>query len=126
MNRHFVLISAAISGFLSVAIGAFAAHALRGQLDSRALEIFATAHDYHISHSLLLLFIGLFMLENSTKKLQLSATFILIGLLLFSGSLYLLAVSGIRWLGMITPLGGIFLLAGWLLLVLGFVSTRKA
>jgi len=122
MNARFILIIAAISGFLSVAIGAFGAHALRGQLDEHALQIFATAHDYHISHTLVLLFIGCLMREKSTKKLASAAIFMMAGILLFSGSLYCLAISGSKWLAMITPAGGFCFLLGWLLLLLAIIQ----
>ncbi|MCU7960868.1 MAG: DUF423 domain-containing protein [gamma proteobacterium symbiont of Bathyaustriella thionipta] len=122
MNARFILSTAAISGFLSVAIGAFGAHALRGQLDEQAAQIFATAHDYQISHTLALLFIGLLLRENASKKLTAAAVFMLAGILLFSGSLYVLAISGIKWVAIITPLGGFCFLLGWLLLLLGILN----
>ncbi|WP_428829091.1 DUF423 domain-containing protein [Endozoicomonas elysicola] len=103
----------------AVALSAFGAHALDGALSERAMEVFQTAADYQFYHSLALVFITLLRMNYSaSKKLKWSAGFFLGGIILFSGSLYLLSLSGIRWLGMITPLGGISFILGWLMLAI--------
>ena len=110
---------AAVSGLLAVALGAFGAHALKTRLDETALSVYQTAVQYHFYHSLALLAVGLFCLWLPQSRLLLaSGMAFLIGLLLFSGSLYILSFTGIRWLGAITPLGGLSFMAGWALLAL--------
>lgn len=105
---------AAISGLLSVAFGAFGAHALRARLDSQALGVFETAVQYQFYHSLALLAVGLLMLQNpASALLRSSALLFILGIVVFSGSLYLLSLTGLRWLGAVTPLGGLGFIAGW-------------
>ncbi|MDB6154099.1 MAG: hypothetical protein JWL90_2552 [Chthoniobacteraceae bacterium] len=101
-------------GFLAVALGAFGAHNLQAVLlQNNALEIWKTAALYHLLHAAVLLFIA------SREPLQIWAWRLMFGgVLIFSGSLYILALSNVRWLGAITPLGGLGLLAGWLLLAI--------
>ena len=111
------LITAAISGFLAVALGAFGAHALKEGLSPAAMGIYRTAVQYQMFHTSALLVIGLLALKfPRNRALQWSGYLIIAGITLFSGSLYLLSISGIRWLGMITPVGGVLMLGGWLLL----------
>ena len=113
MNSDFKQRLAAVAGFLAVVLGAFGAHALKDILEAHhTAEIWKTAASYHLVHSVVLLFSACFQ----GKKAQWSWYSFLAGIILFSGSLYVLAVSGIKWVGVITPLGGILLLAGWLLL----------
>jgi len=101
----------------AVALGAFGAHALRGRLAPDALAIYQTAVQYHFWHGLGLLAVGILMERwAAARALAASAWLLIAGLLLFSGSLYLLAVSGERWLGAITPLGGGAFIAAWLLI----------
>ncbi|MEM1189160.1 MAG: DUF423 domain-containing protein [Pseudomonadota bacterium] len=108
---------AAISGFLCVALGAFGAHALRNRLDDYALGIFETAVQYQFYHSLALLAVGLLMLQvPASALLRSSALLFIAGICVFSGSLYILSFSGLRWMGAITPLGGLALIGGWLCL----------
>jgi len=105
---------AALSGMIAVALGAFGAHALKGRLDAYALGVFETAVQYHFIHTLALLSVGLLaMSQPPTLLLRSSGLLFLLGLLLFSGSLYVLSLSGIKWLGAITPLGGLALIGGW-------------
>ena len=104
----------ALSGLLAVAFGAFGAHALRGRLDEYAIGVFETAVQYHFYHTLALLAVGLIaMHQPQTALLRSSGWLFVIGLLLFSGSLYCLSLTGIKWLGAITPLGGLAFIAGW-------------
>jgi uncharacterized membrane protein YgdD (TMEM256/DUF423 family) len=104
----------ALNAALAVALGAFGAHGLQETLSPRALQTWHTAVDYHGFHALGLILIGL--LTTTTPQASRAGWWLLAGIVLFSGSLYLLALSGFRLLGMVTPLGGLCFLAGWLLL----------
>jgi len=100
---------AALLGFLAVALGAFGAHALKEGLAARGMtEVWKTAVLYHLGHAVVLLALA----REEAVSCRVRACFVL-GVVLFSGSLYLLAVGGPRWLGPVTPLGGLLLLAGW-------------
>ncbi len=109
----------AVNGFLAVALGAFGAHVLKTRLVPEQLATFHTAADYQGLHALALLATGLACLLVESRALQLAGALFVAGILLFSGSLYLLAVTGTRWLGAVTPFGGTALLVGWLLLGVG-------
>lgn len=100
--------------------GAFAAHGLGAILDNYRLALFETAARYQMYHALALLIVGLLsaMPQISRHKLKLAAGAFILGIILFSGSLYLLALSGLSWLGAVTPLGGILFLGGWLAMLL--------
>jgi uncharacterized membrane protein YgdD (TMEM256/DUF423 family) len=103
---------AALSGFLAVLLGALGSHALRTRLDASAtMPFWQTAAQYHLAHSVVLL-----VLAGWRSLPRLSFYLIFYGMILFSGSLYLLALSNARWLGLITPLGGFGMLFGWLAL----------
>jgi uncharacterized membrane protein YgdD (TMEM256/DUF423 family) len=111
---HLTLTLAAIGGFLAVALGAFGAHALRDRLDAYSLGVFETAVQYQFYHSLALLGVGILLLNApGATLLRASAVLFCVGILIFSGSLYVLSFSGLRWLGAVTPLGGLAFLAGW-------------
>ena len=98
----------------AVILGAFGAHALKSRLDEYALGVFETAVQYHFYHSLTLLAVGIIALQQpQTMLLKSSGWLFLLGIVVFSGSLYLLSVTGVRWLGAITPLGGLAFIAGW-------------
>ena len=115
MSRFFIFIAAVMAG-LSVAGGAFASHALKESLSQRALEIFETGSKYQMYHSLALLMVGLFLSrkdEITPTLLNVAGWAFIIGIVLFSGSLYALSLSGITRLGAITPLGGVAFLVGW-------------
>jgi uncharacterized membrane protein YgdD (TMEM256/DUF423 family) len=104
----------ALAGLLAVALGAFGAHALRGRLDDYARGVFETAVQYHFYHALALALVGVLLLSQpATALLKSSGWLFLIGIAVFSGSLYLLAITGIKWLGAVTPLGGLAFIAGW-------------
>jgi len=107
------LLSAALFGFLSVAIGAFGAHSLKNVLDEYGKSVFEKAVLYQMFHSMALLAVG--VLQHLFNGISFSpAGFgFLIGILLFSGSLYALAMTGTKWLGAITPIGGLAFLFGW-------------
>ena len=104
---------AAISGFIAVAFGAFGAHALRARLSPEMLAIWKTANEYHFYHALALLLVGVLARQAPTTDYGVPAACFLVGTLVFSGSLYVLALTGTRWLGAITPIGGLLFLAGW-------------
>lgn len=110
-----LIISGALSAFIAVALGAFAAHGLKQQFGEYELGIWKTAVDYQMAHSLGLILIGL-LAKNFSVNLNKPGFIMLAGIVLFSGSLYVLSLSGLKTLGMITPLGGsCFLIAwGWL------------
>lgn len=113
MAKLFIQISA-ISGFLAVALGAFGAHALKNRLDAYAQGIYQTAVHYQFVHTLALLACALLMLHwQKTTSLMVSATAFAVGIVIFSGSLYILSLTGIRWLGAVTPIGGAAFLLGW-------------
>ena len=117
-NRSAIVTGAALA-MLAVILGAFAAHGLKQMLDPYDLAIFETAARYQMYHAIALLIVGILasMPQFSTRWLKLAAIVFVLGIVLFSGSLYLLALSGIKWLGAVTPLGGVAFIFGWLLLI---------
>lgn len=102
--------AAAISGAAAILLGAFGSHGLRGTVDARAMEVWQTASHYHLAHA------GVGLVAALAQR-HLAGQLFLGGTLLFSGSLYAMVVTGRRWLGAITPVGGLLLTAGWLALV---------
>ena len=109
---QFFLAASAISGFLAVALGAFGAHALKQRLSADMLAVYETAVQYHFYHTLALLAVAVLMV-NGVQGLKLGGVLFLVGTVIFSGSLYALALSGVKILGAVTPIGGLCLLAGW-------------
>lgn len=107
------IIVSALSGMVAVGMGAFGAHALRNRLDARLMEVYTTAVQYHLAHSVVLLALALFA-RVTQQSINLPAGLFSAGIVLFSGSLYALALSGVRPIGMITPIGGVAFLLGWL------------
>ena len=124
LSRIFIT-SAAISGFLATCLGAFGAHALKSKISMDMLAVYQIGVSYQFYHSLALLLLGLLMIHYDNKYLRLSGVMFGVGILLFSGSLYLLAITSVHFLGMVTPIGGLCFLAGWLLLCLGMNRTKK-
>lgn len=124
MKAHIVIQLAALSGFLSVVLGAFGAHGLKNRLGHDMMAIYHTGIQYQFLHTLALLVVGL-LIQQWGKSMLLSAAAIsyITGILVFSGSLYVLSLTGIRWLGAITPIGGTAFLAGWICL---FIAAYKA
>ena len=124
MHRKFFVL-AAVAAFLAVALGAFGAHGLRSRLTESEMQVFRTAVDYHMWHALGLGWVAL-LLERSpdSRALAWAGGLLAAGILLFSGSLYLLALTGIRALGWITPFGGLAFLAAWLLAAIGAARQR--
>jgi uncharacterized membrane protein YgdD (TMEM256/DUF423 family) len=117
MARRFLII-AAISGMLLVMLGAFGAHVLETRLPPSHLIWWQKAVNYQGLHTLALLAVGLLGLRHAGRALQIAGWLFVAGMLLFSGSLYLLALGGLRGLGMITPLGGLAFIGGWLSLAI--------
>ena len=111
-SRHFIFLGA-INGFLAVAFGAFAAHALKNLLSAGLLEVFQTGVEYQAMHALALLAAGLLGRDGRSRALKLAGWAFATGILLFSGSLYILALTDIRWMGAVTPFGGTAFLLGW-------------
>lgn len=119
MARLFIILGS-INLFLSVALGAFGAHGLEGRIADRLLEVYKTGVHYHMIHGLGLLGIGILGERGiaGMKQLKLAGWFHQFGILFFSFSLYALAMTGIGWLGAITPIGGVCFLIGWVLLAI--------
>ena len=109
---------ASILMFLAVALGAFGSHALREKLTDHYLEVYKTAVLYHFIHALGLFVVAWLSTQTQDSKINLAGIFMLTGIILFSGSLYLLSITGQKWLGAITPLGGLSFLCAWLLIFL--------
>jgi uncharacterized membrane protein YgdD (TMEM256/DUF423 family) len=103
----------AVLGGLGVALGAFGAHALRDHLSARQLAVFETGVRYQMYHALALLALAWAIGRWPQRKLEPAAALLVAGTIVFSGSLQLLAVTDVRWLGMVTPLGGVTLILGW-------------
>jgi len=123
MKRRFFILGA-LFGFLGVAAGAFGAHALRDHLDPDKLAVFETAVRYQMYHAFALLLTAFARRRYDHRALFSAGWFFTLGIVLFSGSLYALALSGAKWVGMITPLGGVAFLAGWVLLAWGLWKGR--
>lgn len=104
----------AVFGVFAVGMGAFGAHALKERLDEYAQGIYAKAVLYQMFHTAGILVVGILLTVYKDSRMGIAGVFFSLGILLFSGSLYVLAISGIRWLGMITPFGGMFFIAGWI------------
>ena len=117
MNRTFWVLGCTMA-FLAVAAGAFGAHALRARLDAPALAVWETAARYHMYHALALLAVALAAGRWPGGGWAAPGWLFTAGIVVFCGSLYLLAFTGIRWLGAITPIGGLCFLAGWVALAL--------
>ena len=126
MSAVFIAI-AAINGFLAVGLGAFAAHGLKARLPEDLLAIFQTGVQYQMYHALALFGVGLLCLHyQESALLKASGWAFLAGIIIFSGSLYILSLSGVRWLGAITPIGGVAFLTGWLLLTAAMLGGKAA
>jgi uncharacterized membrane protein YgdD (TMEM256/DUF423 family) len=128
MNKR-IIIAASIFGMIAVILGAFGAHTLKGRLSSSELEVWKTAVDYHFYHTFALLFLSTFSKKNS-RAINLSAWFFTIGIVLFSGSLYLIStkeilnISQISIIGPITPIGGLFFIMGWFSLLVATLKNK--
>lgn len=122
--KYFVI--GAINAALAIALGAFGAHGLEEALDEHYLEIFETGVRYHMYSALSLMIISLLAKQIGESKLVLAGgRLIFTGTVIFSGSLYILALSGFSKLGMITPIGGVCMLAGWVCIIRSAVKARQ-
>lgn len=122
---NLIIAFGAFNAFIAVGTGAFAAHGLKDALTPEYLAVFKTAADYQLIHGIGLILIGILSKDTSSNYLFVSAIFMFIGIALFSGSLYALTLSGIKWLGIITPLGGVCFLIAWFTLGLNFLLTKN-
>lgn len=121
---RFWLAAAAVSGFLCVALGAFGAHSLKNLLDQYGKSIWEKAVFYQMFHTAALLTVGLLQHVVKGTSFSFAGWGFLLGTVFFSGSLYLLAVTGVKWLGAITPFGGFAFLLGWFYLALAIIKAR--
>ena len=112
MNRWVAV--GTLSAFLGVALGAFGAHALANRLSERELAIFHTGTQYQMYHALALIGLGIYVAREPSDAANFAGWAFTLGTVIFSGSLYALALSGVRMLGAITPVGGVLFLIGWL------------
>ena len=111
-----LLVLGALNSALAVMLGAFGAHGLKARVDESLLATWATASEYHFFHALALLLVGLLAKTFGASSMVTAGWELFAGMLVFSGSLYVLVLSGQKWLGAITPLGGTALIIGWLML----------
>ena len=127
-NARRLIVSGALLGFLGVALGAFGAHALKTRIEPELLSAYQTGVQYHLVHALGIILVGTLLqilpAVRGMKALVASGWMMVIGVILFSGSLYALALSGVRELGIVTPFGGLALLTAWLMLAVGIVRSK--
>ena len=114
-----LLILAAFLGMLGVMLGAFGAHGLKNSISPAMLANYQTGVQYHLIHTLALLGTALASARLRKNTVVLAGWFFAAGIVIFSGSLYIMAITGMKWLGAITPIGGVSLIIGWLLLLIG-------
>jgi uncharacterized membrane protein YgdD (TMEM256/DUF423 family) len=123
MMQKVFLIFGSVFGGLAVMIGAFGAHALKHILESSGrTETFETAVKYQFYHALILVLLGIIMINLKHQLFNYAGYSFIIGTIIFSGSLYILCLTGFTKLGMITPIGGLFLIAGWTFLLIGIIK----
>ena len=120
------LILGSFNAALVVLLGAFGAHALKARLSAEMLAVYQTGVHYHLFHALGLIAVGLMATQIADSAyLKWSGWLMLAGIILFSGSLYVLSVSGLRWLGMVTPFGGISFILSWTLFVIAVLKASS-
>jgi uncharacterized membrane protein YgdD (TMEM256/DUF423 family) len=119
--KNYWVITGGVSGFLAVALGAFGAHGMKDTLTPEMMEIFKTGVFYQLIHSVVILVIGI----SGNKKFYRPALMFSIGIILFSFSLYLYSVTSIKTFAMITPIGGVSFLTGWLMVIFAGISISK-
>ncbi|WP_430460649.1 DUF423 domain-containing protein [Thalassolituus sp. LLYu03] len=117
MQAKATLYAAAVAGFSAVGLGAFGAHGLKSVLSADMMEVYRTAVLYHLVHAVALLGLAVWLQVQPSRWLRWSANLMLLGLFLFSGSLYAMTLSGVKMLGIITPFGGVSWLIAWALLL---------
>lgn len=130
MHKTFLRI-AAFTGMLSVALGAFAAHALKDMISEHAIATFETGVRYQFYHAFALMATGILYKDFQSRSMVWAGRLFFAGIILFSGSLYALSVlqamvsPQFKWIGIITPFGGLCFIAGWLLLFISFINQKK-
>jgi uncharacterized membrane protein YgdD (TMEM256/DUF423 family) len=124
MKRIFLIIGS-ISAFLAVAAGAFGAHILKTKLAPELLEAYEIAVRYQMYHALAVMAVALLVAEKPVRMLHTSGWLFIAGIVLFSGSLYMLSLTGVKWYGAITPFGGIAFLGGWLYIMIYGINLDK-
>jgi uncharacterized membrane protein YgdD (TMEM256/DUF423 family) len=123
MSKLFLILGG-INAALVVMLGAFGAHGLKAKLTAEMLAVYQTGVHYHLFHALGLLAVGLVASQIADSVwLKWSGWLMLLGIILFSGSLYVLSVSGLRWLGMVTPFGGVAFIAAWIVFIIGIAKS---
>ncbi|ACS86768.1 MULTISPECIES: DUF423 domain-containing protein [Musicola] len=125
MNSRFMLIFAAVSGFVYVALGAFGTHVLSKSLGDAEMGWLHTGLQYQAFHSLVILVLSVAMSQRANVWFYWSSVSLALGIVLFSGSLYCLALSSLRMWVFVTPVGGVCFLTGWLLLLIGAFRLKK-
>lgn len=126
MSRTFIAWGSILM-VLSVAIGAFGAHMLQDRITVDELATYETGVHYHMIHGLAVLITGILVkVQGESRKLFWAGALFIAGTIIFSGSLYVLSISGIKWLGAITPIGGVAFIVGWLLLMSSALSSKRA
>lgn len=125
MQAKNTLTAAAIAGFSAVALGAFGAHGLKDVLSEPMMAVYHTAVLYHLVHAVALLALAVWLQVKPSRWLAWSANMMCVGLVLFSGSLYAMTLSGVKMLGIITPFGGVSWLMAWALLLVAANSLKK-
>ncbi len=123
MNARTVLAMAGLTGAFGVGLGAFGAHALAARLSPADLATFETGARYQMFHAVALLGVGAWLDRHPARRLQWAARAFGLGVLIFSGSLYAVVLTGHRWLGAVTPIGGVALIAGWILVMVEGATT---
>ena len=121
INKKVLIIISGILGFLAVSFGAFGAHALKDKISAERLSIFQTGVLYHLIHTVVVLVITI----AGDNRFVKAAIFLIAGIVLFSFSLYIYSITQIKLFAMITPVGGISFLAGWLMIIIEALKTRK-
>lgn len=121
INKKVLVIASGILGFLAVSLGAFGAHSLKDRISSELLSAYQTGVFYHLIHTVVVLVIAI----ASDNRFFKAAIFMITGIVLFSFSLYVYSITQIKFFAMITPIGGVSLLVGWLMIIIEGLKTRK-
>lgn len=116
------IILGAVNAFIAVALGAFGAHGLEGKISDHYLEVWETGVQYQMFHALGLFAVGILMHITDASMLNITGWLMFAGIVFFSGSLYVLALSGVSILGAVTPIGGVLFLSAWVLVIIGFIK----
>lgn len=124
MMQKLFIITACVFGLFANVLGAFGAHALKSKITPSLLTAYQTGVQYQFTHSLALLLLGILLFHVQNIWITASGYAFIAGILLFSGSLYVMSITGIKWVGAMTPIGGLSFILGWLLLIIGIVKFK--